>query len=73
MTELAHTQCNLLWLEGEKRVGSKKCLGASTAVNRDIGDCIRSVEEIGGIRVWFGVKKALTSHKTGPWSRSKVL
>ena len=35
MAELAHTQYNLPWLEGEKRVGAKKCLGASTAVNKE--------------------------------------
>ena len=59
MTEIAQTKCNLPRLEGENRVGAKKCLGASTAVNRDIGDCIRIVEEVGGARVWLGVKNAL--------------
>ena len=61
MTELAHTQCNLLWLEGENRVGAKKCLGASTAVNRDTGDCLRIGEEVEGVRVWLGAKNSLSN------------
>ena len=56
MTELAHTQCNLLRLEGEKLVGAKKSLRASTAVNRDIGDCLRSAEWVRDAKVWLGVK-----------------
>ena len=70
MTELAHTQCNLPWLEGEKRVGAEKCLGAFTAVNRDIGNYLRIGKEVGGTRVWLGVKKALSDPKPGPWSGS---
>ena len=60
MTELEHTQCNLLWIERVNRVGAKiKCLGAFTAVNRDIWDYLRIGDEIGGARVSLGVKKAL--------------
>ena len=51
MTELAHTQCNLPWLERENRVGAKKCLGASTTINSDIEDCLRIGEEIRGDRL----------------------
>ena len=72
MTGLAHTPCHLLRLEREKLVGAKKCLGASTSVDRDIGDCLRCVKEIEGIRVWLGVKKSPSSHKPGPWSRSFI-
>ena len=43
----------------------KKCLGVSTAVNRDIGDRLRIRLEIRGTRVWLGVKKYLSSYKPG--------
>jgi len=57
MTELAHTRQFTVVRVRKSVSARKKCLGASTAVNRDIGDCLRSVEETGGTRVWLGVKK----------------
>ena len=65
MIEIAHTQCNLPQLEGEKLVGAKKCLGASTAVNRDIGDCLRIGEEVEGARVWLDLEKSHTQLESG--------
>ena len=72
MTEIAYKLGNLPWVEGEKLVGAKKCLGASTTVNRDIGDCLRSVEEVRGVIVSLGVKNALSDPEPGPWSRSNA-
>ena len=59
MIEIAHTQCNLPRLEVEIVSAQKKCFGASTTVNRDIGDYLRIGKEVEGARVWLGVKNAL--------------